>query len=125
MPMLRRPTTTAIALLVLSGCEPGVAPAPSAANAASPAQSAALFLEHCAICHGEIGDGHGPRRGSLFRKPPDFRDLGWRAGKTLPELRAIIRDGRRGTDMPPWRTLGEPAIAGLAEHVLWLGEALR
>lgn len=116
--MPRPSATIAIALLALLGCEPVAAPA----AAISPAASAVLFHQRCAICHGEIGDGQGPRRGSLFRKPTDFRDPRWRAGKTRAGLMTVIRDGRPGTDMPSWKTLSEPEIAGLAEHVLRLGE---
>jgi len=84
----------------------------------SRAQTEAVYLRDCAICHGEKGDGQGPRRGSLFNKPPDFRRLAWRRGKTLAEVRSAIRKGRPGSDMPAWKNLDEADVAGLAEYVL-------
>lgn len=113
-------TTIAVASLALSGCEPG--PTRPEPERIPEERAAALFLEHCAICHGEIGDGRGPRRASLYRKPPDFRDPLWRASLTPDQLRASIRNGLPGSDMPSWKLLGESAIAGLADHVQKLGQ---
>lgn len=36
------------------------------------------------------------------------------------KLRAVIRKGVPGSDMPPWKRLGEAAITGLADYVLEL-----
>jgi len=105
-----------LALWACEASEPTVAAVP-------PERAAALYLEHCAICHGEAGDGRGPRRGSLHERPTDFRRKDWRDGRTLAELRKVIREGRPGTDMPAWRTLPDADIAGLAEYVLSLGAA--
>lgn len=117
--MIRRLAST-ILLLALSACEPaGPAPDESGAAAAIPPQQAeALYLDKCALCHGRQGDGHGPRRGSLFAKPPDFRQPSWRRGRSLREIRQLIREGRPGSDMPAWKSLGPEQVAGLAEHVL-------
>jgi len=89
-------------------------------DSVSRAEAAALFLGHCAICHGAHGDGFGPRRASLYEKPPDFRSPVWRQARTSAQLRAVIREGVPGSDMPPWKRLGEAAIAGLADYVLEL-----
>jgi len=119
--MIRWLAATAIAALALSACEPG-APSPDSTGAdrVSQERAAALFVRYCAICHGENGDGHGPRRGSLFRKPPDFRDPAWRAGRTVEGEAARIRDGVPGTDMPSWRRLDDAEIRALSRYVLGL-----
>lgn len=115
--MKRRLAATLLALLALSGCDGGGEPA-SGQAAIAPAQAEQLYLEHCAICHGERGDGHGPRRGSLHAKPPDFRGADWRQRVTPESVRRVIREGRAGTDMPAWRTLDDAEVAGLAGWVL-------
>jgi len=115
-------TAAAIASLALSGCsrEDGAAVSPET-GAVSSEHAAELYARHCALCHGERGDGQGPRHGSLFRKPRDFRDPVWREGRTAAQVRAAIRDGIPGTDMPSWRRLDDAEIAALADHVLAFG----
>jgi mono/diheme cytochrome c family protein len=76
----------------------------------------ALFFEHCALCHGERGDGQGPRRGSLSRRPANFRSPLF---DTDPErVRRAIRDGIVGSDMPGWQRLGDRAVDDLTSYVL-------
>jgi mono/diheme cytochrome c family protein len=109
----------AIGWLALSACEPTSGPGPPAI---APEVAARLYARHCALCHGADGDGRGVRRQSLFRKPPDFRSRRWRRSRTATEVRRAIRDGIAGSDMPSWKRLGEAAIAGLADHVMALGD---
>ncbi len=78
----------------------------SAAQAAPDA--AALYLAHCASCHG--GDRFGAVGPALL---PD--NLG-RLGKAGAQ--AVIRDGRAGTKMPGFKAkLDDPSIKGLAAYV--------
>ena len=42
-------------------------------QAASIAQGARLYREHCAACHGRSGAGDGDRAATLPRRPPDLR----------------------------------------------------
>ena len=112
-----------LAWLALSGCDAaGPQPAGSIPDPAALARGRLLFLEHCALCHGARGDGQGPRRGSLSRPPPDLRSPLWRSGQRPQQVRRAIRDGRPGTDMPPWQRLGEQALDDLTSYVLALGE---
>jgi high-affinity iron transporter len=115
--MPRSITATTIACLAFWGCEPQ-APGPPAVAGVPPPEAARLFLEHCAICHGARGDGFGPRRPSLFNKPPDFREPTWASERSAGNVRALIREGVPGSDMPAWKRLGESAITGLADYVL-------
>lgn len=121
--MIRFATTAAITCLALSACDRGQeAPELPAPGSIPPEQAAALFTEHCALCHGEKGDGHGPRRASLFRKPPDFRDPSWHADHTRRQIAATIRDGVPGSDMPAWGArLDDAEIAALADRVRAFG----
>jgi high-affinity iron transporter len=93
-------------LLVLSACEAG-GPAPPAGfdTPEARARGRALFLEHCAICHGERADGQGPRRPSLQPPPASFRDPSWRARTTPGHVFETVREGRRGTPMAGWRAV--------------------
>ena len=81
---------------------------------------AELFREHCAACHGALGDGAGPAAVSLKVPPADLTGISARRGGEFPdaEIAAFI-DGRfevsaHGTrEMPIWgRRLAEPIAAG-------------
>jgi mono/diheme cytochrome c family protein len=81
-------------------------------------QGRKLFLEHCALCHGENADGHGRRREGLSRSPADFTSALWRASATPDGVYTIIREGKTGTSMPAWRSLGDRDVADLTAYVL-------
>jgi len=116
----------AILPLALWGCEPGgSSPGDAAVASIGRERAEALFQRECAICHGARGDGHGPRRGSLFNKPPDFRQPSWRKGRSLERIRASIRNGIPGSDMPAWKSLSDAEVAGLAEFVSGLSAPAR
>lgn len=109
--------------LTLSGCDafgPGQQRVTSVDREAL-ARGRQLFVEHCAICHGDRGDGLGPRHASLSRRPPDLRSPLFRASAERERVRRAIRDGVPGSDMPPWLRLGEPAVDDLTAYVLSLG----
>jgi cytochrome c oxidase cbb3-type subunit 2 len=111
-----------LACLALSACEASE-PRPGPVDAASLARGRALYLEHCALCHGARGDGRGPRRGSLSRPPADFLSPLWRAQADREPVQRAIRDGIAGSDMPAWRELGQQSVSDLTSYVLSLGEA--
>ncbi len=87
------------------------------ADPAAIARGRALFLDHCAICHGTGGDGHGSRSASLDPRPPDFTNSQWQATHTAGGVSESIRNGKRGTPMPAWRTLSEQEIRDLTAFV--------
>jgi len=69
----------------------------------------ALYIQYCAACHGEKGDGHGPVAKSLKEAPGDLRRLGDRYGTPLPASQiARFIDGRDyvaahgSREMPVW-----------------------
>ena len=65
----------------------------------APAQDArALFLQHCASCHGETGDGKGTAE--LDRPARSFRDGGFSHGNTSEAIFRTLTFGIPGTPMP-------------------------
>jgi mono/diheme cytochrome c family protein len=78
-----------------------------------------LFLEHCAICHGERGDGRGRRR-NLSSRPQDFTDPAWRSRSTPRWLFYVIREGKQGTAMAGWKTLDHRDTWDLVAYLLSL-----
>ena len=82
------------------------------------ARGRALFVEHCALCHGQNADGRGLRREGLTGTPADFTSAGWRAAATPDEVFDTIREGKPGTSMPAWRSLDDRDVADLTAYVL-------
>jgi mono/diheme cytochrome c family protein len=80
--------------------------APAAAQDA--VRGEALFLDHCAACHGIEARGNGPRAPVLTIQPTDLTRLAAEAGGVFPLLRAARRiDGTdplvsHGSPMPIW-----------------------
>ncbi len=91
-----------------------------------PPTSRDLYVQHCAACHGENGDGRGAAAAYLFPKPRDLRAGRFRLVSTsnnvlTPEdLEAMLVRGMPGSSMPSWAHLSEEDRAGLAKEVLRL-----
>lgn len=82
------------------------------------AKGAKFYGENCALCHGALGDGHGPRANLVTPKPRNFLDAGARATLNRPALFNAISEGRVGTEMPAWRrVLDEQELANVTEYV--------
>jgi alcohol dehydrogenase (cytochrome c) len=81
---------------------------------AAPAQSRpergqVLFTNHCAVCHGAVGDG-----GSA----PDLTNPRWHASVTDTDLERTIRDGARGGAMPAFADrLDDESRRLIVEHL--------
>lgn len=121
-----------MASLTLPGCAGGDRDLPRAygrveipsellRSAGANAQGRALFLEHCALCHGERGDGHGERREGLTRAPRDFTNADWRRSTSPRRVFFAIREGIAGTPMPQWKSLSEQDAWEMTAYVLSLG----
>jgi mono/diheme cytochrome c family protein len=79
------------------------------AGSSDVAKGRALYLDHCASCHGLNGDGKGPVASALSTPPANLRLLSERYGNPLPvDQIARFIDGRAGVkahgprDMPVW-----------------------
>jgi mono/diheme cytochrome c family protein len=86
----------------------------SCRGAPEPPTGQALYLRHCASCHGESGDGNGSLAASLRQPPSDLRLIAKRHGGRFDESYVMqIIDGRRpvaehGTrEMPVWGAVFE------------------
>jgi len=80
----------------------------------------ARFLEHCASCHGEKGDGQGTTE--LPRPARSFLDGGFSYGNTRTAILRVITHGIPGTPMPSFVDAVTPAQREeLVEYVIGLG----
>ncbi|PTL35542.1 cytochrome C [Candidatus Methylomirabilis limnetica] len=86
----------------------------SCRGASEPVTGQALYLRHCASCHGESGDGNGSVAASMRRHPSDLRLISKRYDGRFDESYVMqIIDGRRavaehGTrEMPVWGAVFE------------------
>lgn len=90
------------------------------ANAAEDPPAKALFLQHCASCHGENGDGKGTAK--LERPARNFREGGFSNGNTPEAIFRTLTFGIPGTPMASFaQTLPEPQRRELAQFVITLG----
>ena len=98
---------TTIALVVFTSTA-------GAAVAAEP-DGAKLYAERCSGCHGDQGGGDGPAAAALVPRPKNFHELG---GKSVDELRTIVKKGKPGTMMPPFDgVLSDAEIDAVLRHV--------
>jgi mono/diheme cytochrome c family protein len=80
-----------------------------------------LFVEHCALCHGTNGDGHGERSEGLSGRPRDFTNADWRRSSSPRHVYFAIREGLPGTSMPQWKSLSIGDAWDLTAYVLSIG----
>jgi len=86
--------------------------------AGDPVWGRAFFNANCAECHGEDGDGEGPRAYFMLTKPENFLSREARAELTREELFEYISEGVTGTTMPAWEKVLTPEqIADVGVYV--------
>lgn len=83
-----------------------------------------IYLEKCAQCHGETGDGNGVAKRFFRPQPRDFTAGIFKFRSTpsgdLPtdeDLKRSIRDGMAYTGMPGWPRLSEKDITNLMYYL--------
>ncbi len=85
-----------------------------------------LYSRHCAVCHGDNGDGNGRAARHLYPRSKNLQSGGFRLIRTLsgvpslPDVEATIRHGMPGSSMPPFEDLDPTDVTLLAEEVLRL-----
>ena len=84
----------------------------------------AIYLEHCALCHGVRADGRGVRR-NLSSRAVAFTDTTWRERSSPRRVFFVIREGVRGTAMAGWKILDERETWDLVSYVLSVAEPSR
>lgn len=122
-----------VALFLLGACGGRAAQTPEPPEATSPSESqdseptsvvdpttgAELYAVHCALCHGEDGDGQGIV--PLDRPARSFRDGGFSFGNTPEAIFRTVSNGIGGTPMPGFAAaLGEEERRAVVAHVLTL-----
>jgi mono/diheme cytochrome c family protein len=92
--------------LTLAGCvEQAAMPEPN--------EGRALFMQNCAVCHGEDGRGDGPMARAMETAPADLTLIALRGGGTFPKARVMstvdgyARSGPDGQGMPEFGALLE------------------
>jgi mono/diheme cytochrome c family protein len=83
-----------------------------------------LYVQYCAQCHGENGDGEGYATPRLNPRPRDFTTGKFKVRTTptgaLPthqDLINVIRRGMPYTSMPAWPTLSDRQLSDLAYFI--------
>ena len=85
-----------------------------------------LYLLHCTVCHGELGEGDGRAARFVFPKPRDFTTGKMRLVRTVnrvasgADIRSSIERGFPGTSMQAWKHLGDDALDQLVAEVIRL-----
>lgn len=81
-------------------------------------RGARLYQANCATCHGEEGDGGGPRAYFINPRPRNFLHASSRSALNRPRLFEAIGKGRLRTEMPAWeKVLTRQQIADIGEYV--------
>lgn len=84
----------------------------------NPTKGGEFFMKTCATCHGEKGDGNGPRAFFISPPPRNFLIEASRNKLNRPVLFQAISEGRPNTNMPAWnKVLSKQEIADVAEFV--------
>ena len=87
-----------------------------AARPADQLDGATIFKRNCVMCHGPDG------KGVATFKTPDFTDPKVQASLTDDQILETIKNGKKGTVMPPWRDkLSEQDIKTVAAHIRSFG----
>ncbi len=78
----------------------------------------AFYRANCSTCHGQRGDGAGPRAYFIKPRPRNFTEDSSRARFNRVALYAGVSEGRVGTEMPAWSKVATPQqLADVAEYV--------
>jgi len=84
---------------------------------AKPDDGGDLFKQKCSMCHGADGKGYAAL------KTPDFTDPKVQASLTDQEITEIIKNGKKGTAMPPFADkLSDDQIQSLVAYIRSLGK---
>ncbi len=84
----------------------------------------ALFLEHCALCHGANADGRGQRR-NLSTRAADLTDTVWRRRVGARHVYWVIEQGKERTAMPAWKIFSPEQTWDLVAYVLHIADPRR
>lgn len=84
----------------------------------NPVKGEKMYMANCATCHGNKGDGKGPRAYFINPKPRNFIDKNFRLAFNRPAIYTAVHDGRLGAEMPAWsKVLSEQEMTDVSEFV--------
>ncbi len=95
----------------------GPEPAPSRQSSPQLQQGREVFVQFCAACHGERGDGHPS--GGLKLKPPAMDLTAFNLSDSL--IRRVLEEGVMGTGMAAWKSLPAEQLSAVAAYTAALG----
>lgn len=84
-----------------------------------------LFLQNCAVCHGEKGDGKGPAAAALKTPPANFLDSKHSSIYGPGEKYWIISNGSGSTGMPSFAQFTPVQRWNLVNHILQLQQSVQ
>jgi cytochrome c oxidase cbb3-type subunit 2 len=127
-PMMRPGSMESMRSLMawLNGAELNTAPSQPEPRIDSQMRSVGktVYNQHCAVCHGDKGDGKGPQAAGLKPPPRNFTTGVYKfrstPSGTLPidqDLWKTISDGLHGTSMVPWISLSENQRWAVAAYI--------
>ena len=90
---------------------------PVAGAIADPGEGRRVFLDQCAGCHGEHGDGRSPLGPSM--RPPAFDLTGFELSELL--IWRAMQQGVPGSEMPAWNTLSNEELGAVVAYTAALG----
>jgi mono/diheme cytochrome c family protein len=112
-------TGALLVLTLLAGARSDATPPPAAGEAGA---GRALYMEACALCHGETGRGDGPSAAGFATRPSDFTD--GRLMNPLPDeflINVILNGGPAeglSSAMPPFRDhLSDAQVRALVTYL--------
>ena len=77
-----------------------------------------LYIKNCVTCHGEQGDGRGPRAYFINPKPRNFLHSNSRASLNRPALFNAVSKGKLRSEMSAWdKVFGAQQIVDVSEYV--------
>jgi mono/diheme cytochrome c family protein len=97
---------------------PAKAAEPQSTEPGQSVDAAALYTEHCAICHGDSGDANTRAQNGLRPPPRDFTTVAAALELTRERMIDSVTNGRPGTAMMPHKDrLSEAQIAALVDYI--------
>jgi len=77
-----------------------------------------FYQDNCSVCHGEEGNGQGPRAHFIFPKPRDFTASYALYKFSREHLFYAVSDGVVGTEMPAWKhVMDRQQISDVVEYL--------